>query len=105
MRSIKQIWAYAFGTEEVTPPKPDELAVAYGAALMQSGRYESAEAAIIAAWWAVPHFYTGRYEYMRTIAPMFFIKSGSFTEDEPEFTRAEARAMHDADPSDLPSGA
>lgn len=124
MRSLKEILAYAFGAKTVTPPFPDELALHYSAALMQSGRYESPEAAIAAAWWTVPHFYIERLNYQNKIAPMFFVPvlngnafeaanrgdpvnnsatAAVFT-DEPEYTVSEGRAMHDVDPVDLPSG-
>lgn len=57
----------------VIPPKPDDLAIAFAAAMLASGRYgDDPSAAIYAAWAAVPHFYTARENYAAEIAPMFF---------------------------------
>lgn len=64
----------------IIPPKPDDLAVAFAAALMMTGKYESPGAAIHAAWAAVPEFYLGRKMYAEQIAPMFFVPVDSETE-------------------------
>lgn len=61
----------ALATED-RPPAPDEIAVAFAAALLGTGRYENADAAIGAAWSAVPHYYMWRETYSEKIAPMFF---------------------------------
>ncbi len=57
-------------------PTPDQLAVAFAAALMMTGKYETPAAAIYAAWAAVPEFYVARLMYAEKIAPMFFSPIG-----------------------------
>lgn len=110
MRTLKEIFEFLKGETVATPvriPTPDDLALAYSSALMISGKYESPEAAISAAWHAVPHFYLDRLFYQSDIAPMFFKPREA---SEPELSRAEARAMQDAEPNygvmaDLHAGA
>jgi len=57
-------------------PRADELAKLFAAALMQTGKYETPEAAIGAAWAAVPAFYSSALFYAEHIAPMFFAALG-----------------------------
>lgn len=65
------------------PPSPDEIALAFAAALMtKTGDAMSAEAAVLNAWWAVPHYYVGRSEYVNKIVPAVF---GAPTVFEPDF--------------------
>lgn len=60
--------------KQVVPPKPDDVALAFAAAMLGSGRFgDDYNAAVMAAWAAVPHFYTGRVWYAGKIAPMFFV--------------------------------
>lgn len=69
----------------ILPPKPDDLAIAFAAALMMSGKYENPGSAIGAAWAAVPEFYLSRQHYAEQIAPMFFVSKTSEPEGEFEF--------------------
>lgn len=99
MRTLKEIWTYANSPKVIIPPSPDQLAVAFAAALMSSGKYaDSPEAAIIAAWWAVPAFYTGRAEYQTKIGPMYFHMQSEVTEDHGE--EYTVSAGHDVDLSE-----
>lgn len=77
MRSLKEIWDYARGKEKI--PTPDELAVTFAAALMASGQYDPTNynAAVEAAWWAVPEFYRGRRLWQTQIFPMMFAPMSS----------------------------
>lgn len=75
-KAIETRLAYDMGpvtAAAILPPSPDEIALLFAAALMcKSGDTMSAEAAVMNAWWAVPHFYTGRQEYVDKIAPTMF---------------------------------
>lgn len=46
-------------------PGPQEIALAMGAALAASGKYETPGAALTAAWMAVPEYFTGRAEFLK----------------------------------------
>lgn len=104
MRTLREIWAYARSPKVIIPPSPDQLAVAFGSALLASGKYnDSPDAAIIAAWTVVPAFYEGRAMYTTKIAPMHFAvtmpAAGPVAwmqdDDGEEYT---VRAGHDAEP-------
>ena len=85
MRSLRDIWRFAFSPPAPTlPPSPDELAKSFAAALMTTGAYADERAAIKAAWWAVPAFYQGRHEYVTKIAPLYFLatENPAFGKDE-----------------------
>lgn len=90
MRKISEILKFAFSAGQweparfqnametvILPPKPDDLAIAFGAALMMTGKYETPGAAATAAWFAIPDFYMARETYAREIAPMFFVSKSS----------------------------
>lgn len=51
-------------------PGPYEIALAVGAALATSGKYETPGAALEAAWMALPEYWTGRDRYMTEMVPM-----------------------------------
>lgn len=53
-------------------PGPYDIAMAFGAAALATGKYDSPGAAMTAAWMAVPEFYMARDSYLRDMAPMFF---------------------------------
>lgn len=53
-------------------PGPYEIALAVGAALATSGRYDTPGAAMAAAWVSVPEFFAGRDLYLRDIVPILF---------------------------------
>lgn len=79
MRSLKDIWIYAFGSKRMfeeapapPPPSPDQIALALAQGFMASGKYDDAAAAISQAWWAVPEFYRCRMEWASIIAPTFW---------------------------------
>lgn len=95
MRSLKEIWAYAFETNAEPPkiPSPDELALVFASALMSSGNYDPTNysAAVEAAWWAVPEFYRGRILWQTTIYPLV-MGAGPMSPQEPDMSAAEARA-------------
>lgn len=73
----------------VMPPKPDDVALAFAAALLSSGRYgDDNEAAIVAAWSAVPAFYVHRVTTYPKVAGMFFVpydQGAAFESDGLEF--------------------
>lgn len=50
-------------------PGPYEIALAVGAALAGSGRYDTPGAALQAGWAAVPEFFAGRDYYVQVLAP------------------------------------
>jgi len=75
-------------------PTPDQLAMSFAAALMMTGKYESPEAAIGAAWAAVPEFYMARLHYAQHIAPMFFAPVLAPGEDDAE-AMANTEAQND----------
>lgn len=56
-------------------PGPYEIALAVGAALAASGRYETPGGAMAAAWASIPEFYFGRDMYLKEIAPAAFGQS------------------------------
>lgn len=59
-------------TKVIAPPAPDDIALRFASALLASGQYEDAAAAIARAWWLVPEFYIGRRVYVNQIAPLYF---------------------------------
>lgn len=61
-------------------PGPYDIAMAFGAAAVMSGKYESIEAAMGAAWAAIPGFWNGRDLYQTQIGPMYF---GASTAEAP----------------------
>jgi hypothetical protein len=61
---------------EILPPAPDEVALAFCAALMTGADSETPLENIVArAWGGVPSFYIWREKYAQQIAPMFFTPS------------------------------
>lgn len=106
MRSLKEIWKFAFSPKVIIPPSPDELAMRFAAALIHAGKHENPDAAIHAAWWAVPSFYLGRLEYERRIGPMYFAmvnstEAGWPGEDHDDGSEYTVRAGHDVEPKDF----
>lgn len=51
-------------------PGPYEIALAVGAALVTTGKYDTPGAALDAAWMAVPEYFTGRDRYLAEMVPM-----------------------------------
>ncbi len=78
----------------ILPPSPDQLAMTFASAMIASGRLDNMEAAIMAAWWAVPEFYRGRIDYQEKIAPLYFTGMGR---QEPEDAPFNSEAQNDAD--------
>lgn len=81
MRTLREIWAFAFSQAEpeaYAPPVPSpyDVALAISSALIQTAKYENPDAAISAAWWAVPSYYMGAAEYNRVIAPALLFGIG-----------------------------
>lgn len=79
MRTLREIWAFAFSKPEAYAPaipSPYEVALAISSALIQTAKYENPDAAISAAWWAVPSYYQGAGEYNRVIAPALLFGIG-----------------------------
>lgn len=62
------------GEQEPLPPSPDQLAMAFAAAMLANPKFDGDEPKVMAlAWHAVPHFYIWRDKYGREIAPQFFV--------------------------------
>lgn len=99
MRTLKEIWDFARSPRVVIPPSPDQLAVAFASALIMSGKYDNAGAAISQAWWVVPEFYRGRQEYQEKIAPMYF--GGVLASDADPGAEYDVASGHDAEPPNL----
>lgn len=59
-----------------TIPGPYDLALAFGAAFVASGKVDSIEAAMGQAWAAVPAFYAARDMYLREIVPVIYGPGG-----------------------------
>jgi hypothetical protein len=53
-------------------PGPYEIALAFGAALASTGKYETPGAAMAAAWTSIPEFYMARDQYLGQVAPVVF---------------------------------
>lgn len=70
-------------------PRADAIALQFAAALMQTGKYDTPEAAIGAAWSAVPEFYMAALRYSQTIGPIFFAAVSD--DDEPPSFNTEAQ--------------
>lgn len=56
-------------------PGPYDIAMAFGPALLASGRFDNAEGAMAAAWFAVPAFYAGRDAYLAEMVPALYGRS------------------------------
>lgn len=56
-------------------PGPYEIALQLGCALAASEKYDTPEAALGAAWAAVPAYFAGRDHYVTTIVPGVFYQS------------------------------
>lgn len=53
-------------------PGPYEIAMAFGAANVASGKFENPGAAMASAWAAVPEFYQARDQYLNETVPIFY---------------------------------
>lgn len=53
-------------------PGPYDIAMAFGAAAVASGNYQTVEGAMAAGWAAVPAFYAARDQYVSEIAPAIY---------------------------------
>lgn len=53
-------------------PGPYDIAMAFGAAMVASGKCETIGAAMAQAWMAIPEFYQARDIYLRDMVPMIY---------------------------------